>query len=181
MPLEESVRIVNEGTEELNLPYDGRLYTLAPGQSRFFPADVMYAWMGNPTVRNTEYDRWRDEAYRNLIIFYGGAAAHMNDENPRDYLPALVAYDSNDNQILTILDDPEGNHLTVDAPVGSDEQILARRVAQLEAKLAEKSGDKPVRKPRKPRPDSSNATDAPPEPVGDQLPPADTPDIIKVD
>jgi len=175
--VEESVRIVNEGDEELNLPYDGRLYTLAPGESRFFPIDVMYAWMGNPAVRNVENNEWRTEAYENLVTFYGGAGRHITGAEADEFLPALAAYNSRDEQIMTIIDDPKGEHLVADSPVGSNEAILNDRIARLEAQLAAQSS-KPSRSRRSTK--GANQTERAPEPVA-AMPPSDEPNIIKVD
>lgn len=177
--MEESVRIVNQGDETLNLVYDNRVYTLAPGESRFFPRDVMIAWMGDATLRNTTYDKWRDMALDNLVTLHGGGAATIRGEDPYSYFPALVAYDSNDNPIPTLITDPEGKHLTATPAAGSNEELLLRKINELEARIEGSGTPKPTRAPRRKKV-SSDHTDAPPEPITDAQPPADEPDIIKV-
>lgn len=207
--VEQSVRIANEGDDTLRLQYADTLITLAPGQSRFVPFDVMVAWMGHPDLRNGEYDAWRTEAYENLALFYGALTLDGVD---RTLLPALAAYDEDDNRISTILDDPEGASLGVAAatrnPSGhGDAEILARKVERLEAMLDSagivdparpipsdpstpppvdtpstvkpKTRKKPVKKAVE-RIEVQDSGDVPAGPITDSLPPADDPDIVKI-
>lgn len=193
--MEQSVRLVNNGDQDFVYPYDGRMVTIPAGGELFVPFNAMVAWMGHPNLRNTDYDRWREESYNNLCLFYG--ALTTQGANP-EKLPKLAAYDTEGNRITTILDDPSGATLVVDTSntsEHSDMAILAQQVRTLTSALsaagievgadgsittaAGQAARATVEQELAPDPTPGDI-ERPAGPITDEMPPADVPTIIKV-
>ena len=142
------VKLVNNSDQPISLPYrdpsmNNRevVYTLEPGKPKIVPWDVMILFCGNPQERNQEYWRARDEAVRNLRVLYGSVRL---DEEPVE-LPDIRAYDvETDEEIHTLLTDPDGEHLGLASPETSDVAALSRQIVALQEELARMQGRQPV-------------------------------------
>jgi hypothetical protein len=165
--MQESIRLKNVGTELFSHVYGNEVVAIEPGSEKFVPFDVMVAFMGHPNVRNNEYERWRDESYNNLCLFYG---AQTIDGIDSDVLPQLEAWDSDGNRISTILDDPAGDNLQVDAAPHTDTAIMAQQIAEMKAAMETAGITVPDPAP----------VSLPAGPITDEMPPADKPVKVKV-
>lgn len=124
--MEQYVSILNVSEDDFTAKYDGEYLTIPAGRSKTVPYDIMVVWMGDPEVRNLGADRERDEAYKNICGFFH--ARSMTGNHP-ELLPHLEAYTDDGDRIITIMDDPTGNSLTVDAAEGSDVASLQKQIA----------------------------------------------------
>jgi len=170
--MQQSIRLKNAGTEPFEHLYAGEMVRIEPGSELFVPFDAMVAFMGHPNLRNNEYENWRDESYMNLCLFYGAVGVEGVDVK---VLPKLEAWDSDGNRISTILDDPSGERIQVDAPEHSDTAIMAQQLAAMKAAMESAGIDIP---------DANTAAPAAPSvpagPITDEMPPADEPVKVKV-
>lgn len=124
--MEELVVIKNKDTKvEFSYPYgnDWEMVVIPPRKEKIVPWSVMTAFMGDPTLRNTDYWRERDEVYEKLIVFYGGEA------------PKIEAYTLDGARITTILDDPAGDAMAPQPGNTSDVGLLQKQIEAMQQKL----------------------------------------------
>ena len=133
------VKLTNKGRDEVSLPYRDpeqgnreTVVTLKPRKSKIVPWDLLVLFCGDPTERNQEYWKARDEAYENLCLRYGVR------EGSAEELPNIVATDvDTGDEIPTLLSDPTGDALTIEAPEASDMAMLQRQLEKLQAEITQ--------------------------------------------
>jgi hypothetical protein len=195
------VEVANEGTKPFRGMWAGKTYVIAPGEKVFAPWEAMCLWCGDPTLVDTDVDRPRARAREYLSVSYGlhGApwfsdspqeTAHMEGEPFEEYpmvggvyrhpnLPLLRVTTSTGDQIVTILDDPEGDGSPQvrDDTAEAQTEILAQlqqQVAALTRQLAQSNPEAAaaVHQAQAPEPVAPPAVADPSAPLPEDTPPA---------
>lgn len=133
--MDQYVTIVNNDTlEPFTGKYDGEYITIPAGGSKVVPYDVMRVWMGDPILTDDGRHNDRHDAYNRLCSLYHARGLTGNDPS---LLPDISAFTEDGEQIITILDDPEGETLVPDSEGTSDISQLQRQIDRLNARLEE--------------------------------------------
>lgn len=164
----EIVRVRNLSDRELNLAYDGRPTKVKPGGEAYVEREVAVIHLGDWTARGEK----RREEYKRIRGKHGclpGATVELEVGNPdsrvnadeiwEDRKPVVEIYDSVGEQLTTVLDDPEGETLSME---GSDEpskerqiEAMRQQLARLEQDLAAQQRPETTAEPPEDTPDTS--------------------------
>lgn len=137
------VRAVNTGDLPFTIGWDSRQYKLEPGKDTFIPFEAACLWFGDPRSSNSiqsiknqhgmvSFVPDRDSEVRRLRVKYGNIGG---DERFVDPGPSVDLYDLEGNQITTVLDDPEGDDVTVATPTITDQNSLVEMVARQQRQI----------------------------------------------
>lgn len=133
--MDQYVTIVNNDPEVPFVgKYDGEYITIPTGGQKVVPYDVMRVWMGDPILTDDGRHNDRHDAYNRLCSLYHARGLTGNDPS---LLPDISAFTEDGEQIITILDDPEGETLVPDSEGTSDISQLQRQIDRLKARLEE--------------------------------------------
>lgn len=193
------VEVANEGDRVFRAMWAGKTYVIKPGEKVYAPWEAMCLWCGDPTLVDNDTERARTKAREYLGVMYGllGApwfsdeqttTAHMEGEPFSEYdlidgvyrhpnLPRLRVSTSTGDQVVTILDDPDGDGTTVrDDTASTQADILAglqAQVAALSRQLAQSNPDAVAAQETKaPEPVAPPAVADPSAPLPEDTPPA---------
>lgn len=141
----EVVRITNGMSQPFVGKHDGQPYRIAPGGSAIVPVEAMWHWCGRPHLVDrppTRLDR-KGEVSR-LKVLYGAAfpdppelGGATEEEKWERNKPLLEVYDLSGERIVTVLDDPEGRHLTPATETELEKQVLKDTIESMKAQLAQ--------------------------------------------
>lgn len=135
----------NTGSKPFSQEYANTRFTINPGQRLLIPWDAMCLWLGHPDAVDIDAKRrFRTEELERLHVKWGVYEQHQRaleswvDNNghtqPRMF-PSLAVYRIEDNErIITVVDDPEGSHLT---PALQSEREKAQLQDTMEAMRAQ--------------------------------------------
>lgn len=137
----EVVRLHNDGETAFNDRYGGQRYIINPGQDAIVPWEAMSLWLGNPDfVDIDKKQRFRTDEYHRLRVRYGahddatrGITADQMWENHK---PAISVYKLDGEQVITVVDDPLGSHLTPQTQTVAENQLLRTRMEEMAAQMA---------------------------------------------
>ncbi|GIV04102.1 MAG: hypothetical protein KatS3mg015_2932 [Fimbriimonadales bacterium] len=132
MAVGEVVIIKNVGSVDFVGKHASIKYTIPAGGQRIVPWEAMCLWMGNPEAVDKENSPARTDEYRRLRFKYG---IYHNMHLAAERFPKLEAYDLDDNRLITVIDDPEGAHLTPEVNTRAENEILRERLARMEREM----------------------------------------------
>lgn len=140
------VRITNQGTDEFRQKHGGRLYRIPPGSTAIVSFEAMCLWLGHPDAVDIDKKRrFRSDEFRRLCVKWG-VYEHHNLADER--FPKLLVEDIEGDRIITVVDDPEGKHLTPDVQTRAERdrlqdqmQAMQRQMAALQAQIQQQSQD----------------------------------------
>jgi hypothetical protein len=138
-----AVRVRNEGETNFHQRYAGEMYDIPPSVDMIIPYDAMVLWLGNPELVDIDRKRrFRTNEYARLCVKYGvyEREVELGEKN----FPKLKAFTLTDNQpIITVLDDPEGKHITPELQTTAVNQrqseqlaLMAQEMDALRAQMA---------------------------------------------
>lgn len=141
------VILINEGDEDFVDLYNGRQYRIPAGGRLMVDWDAMCLWMGHPDANDLDpRNRVRTAEFHRLRTRYGVDARALDfqmqklpfdaDSMFESMRPRLAAYDSAEQRIVTVSDDPTGETLNVPPPMPTDQNVILARMAQMEQELA---------------------------------------------
>lgn len=133
MDPQQIVRVHNTGETEWSDRYDSKLYTIAPGESRYVPIGACATWLGNPNDTTAP----RETAVEKVKLRYGyhDAFTELTWDEAR---PKLEVFDqSTDERIWFPADDPEGKYGTYTAPDSAVLTDTRYEVNELKRQLSE--------------------------------------------
>lgn len=137
------VRVVNNGDQPFTIGWDSRQYRLEPGKDTFVPFEACCLWFGDPRSTNSiqsaknqhgivSFIPDRDSEIRRLRVKYGNIGG---DERFVDPAPDVTIYDLTGEQIVTVLDDPSGDSITVAQPTVVDQSNLIATIERQQAQI----------------------------------------------
>lgn len=131
------IRILNAGQEPWRDWYNSREFNLQPGQQTIVPYAAILNWFGDPDLRDSGDRYLRSDEYRRLGTRYGWHIGESEEEWRETRMPRIKCFTLEDEPILTVLDDPNGESLK-DKPATSDQySYLEQTVQRQEAELAQ--------------------------------------------
>lgn len=126
----------NYGDEPLVWKYANQRYRLPPGQETIIPWEAMALYMGDPNLIDVPGDdrrRYRTDELKRLYFKHG---AHDGDQVKWEANKPRVHCRSLDGEpIITVVDDPAGEHLTPEVSTRAQNIMLQERMRRLEAEL----------------------------------------------
>lgn len=134
MAVGEVVYAKNVGDKDLVWKWNNQKYKLPVGGVGIIPWECMQLYMGNPDAMDID-DRRRyrtDELFR---LYFKHGAHDGNPELWEKNKPRVECTTLLDERIITIVDDPAGDHISPDVSTRAQERLMLERVAQLEAEL----------------------------------------------
>lgn len=162
------VRIRNTGTEPWTGEYASNRYTIPVAGEVVVPFLAMCLWLGHPDAMDVPGDRqrqFRTDEFERLGTRYGvyenawREATHPQSKYREDpeaegktewdmARPSLDAFDINNVPIITVADDPQGEHLAPDALATAQARDTAatmtamqQQIATLQAQIAALNAD----------------------------------------
>lgn len=137
------VRVVNKGDAPFTIGWDSRQYKLEPGADSFVPFEAACLWFGDPRSTNSiqsatnqhglvSFIPDRDSEVRRLRVKYGNIGG---DERFIDPAPDVEVYDLSGEVIVTVLNDPEGENVTLAAPTVVDQSNLMATIQRQQAQI----------------------------------------------
>lgn len=118
------VRVQNNSSREVVLKWDGVRYRIPANGMNVVPFDAMVRVVGNPNVIGPE----RQEEYARLKVLHNLGTID-NPSLEADY--PLSFYTIDGDPIVTVLDDPEGEHLTPVTQTSVDQTFLLNTIDKL--------------------------------------------------
>jgi hypothetical protein len=141
------VRAHNSGDVALTVKWNSRKYVLSPGKDVFIPGACAFLWFGDPRAGakfqslldeegNRSFVVDRATEVRRLRIKYGAGIA--GDEASFDGIaavPNVQVYTAEGEQIVTVLDDPEGKSVMPASLTAQDDASLRELVASQQRQI----------------------------------------------
>lgn len=128
------VRITNQGTEEFRQRYGGKLYRIPPGSTAIVSFEAMCLWLGHPDAIDIDKKRrYRSDELRRLHVKWG---VYEHHDRAAELFPKLLVEDIDGNRIITVVDDPEGRHLTPDVQTRAERDRLQEQMAAMQRQMA---------------------------------------------
>lgn len=138
----------NVGPRPFSQEYANARYICDPGQRILIPWEAMCLWMGHPDAVDIDPKRrYRTEEFERLCVKWG-VYEHHNRAKEEWYddkgngpfaplFPQLVITRIEDNtRVITVVDDPEGKHLTPAVQSAADKARLEDQLAAMRAQMA---------------------------------------------
>ena len=117
---QQSVYVSNEGNDVFIGMFRKQTFTIEPGQRVIVPFLAMCLWCGHPDAWDDERDKHRTDEARRLRVKYGIYESGDWDADT----PNLVVQDMVGNQLVTVLNDKDGDHLTPAIQSAAEKQQL---------------------------------------------------------
>lgn len=136
-PEHQVIQLVNTGEVPWRDQYAKTWYEAAPGERIFIPFFAMCLWFGHPDATDIPGDRqkqYRLEEYRRLQVRYG-----VYDDGMDTFMaavPDVKLYTATGEPIITVCDDPIGEHLR---PVMNDKkqiELMQTAMEQMQKQVA---------------------------------------------
>lgn len=123
----------NVGDTIVRWKYANQPYIIKPGQMAIVPWECMCLWMGNPEAMDLDERRRnrRDELTRLQFKF----GCYTDPVLWEELKPKVECYTLSDERITTVVDDPYGESIHPDVTTKAQNQLMAERMAKLEAEL----------------------------------------------
>lgn len=134
--MELPVKCINDSDHDHVLQWSGVRYRIPAHGMNIVPFMAMARAVGNPNMVNHDPRNpgARSDEYQRILFFYGKGGILDDDlSNPVDY---LRFYDLEDNRIVTVFDDPDGNGLTNADMSVTETEALRDQVTRLGKLLA---------------------------------------------
>jgi len=132
----EYVTILNAGDSAFKYRCLGKYHTIEAGARKTVPWAHLDHLMGNPFLRNNGRDNIRDMEYKRIHALYG-----TQNDNQKNRWPTLEAYDSDEERIITIYDDPKGeNALQRDEHEELDAAAMRSQMDRLKSQMKQLTG-----------------------------------------
>lgn len=154
-------------------------YVIKAGEDTIIPFDAMILWLGNPKAVDVDGKRrYRRDEFRRLRVRYGAYDdADLWEQNK----PQLSCTTIDGQPITTIVDDPDGKHLTPAVQSQNEREALIQRLDYMQRAMTEMQQELNRVQQRSPSDEGEGGiagNDQPPAPhagaVGSHLPPIDT-------
>lgn len=145
------VRVVNESDKAFVAKYDKVPYTVPAHGQMFIPYMAMVLYCGDPNAVDVPGDKngkYRTEEFERLCVLYGvyENADVGYDLNGVPYpdggtrwehdRPNLKVFNAAGDQLITVLDDREGAHLTPSTTSAAEENALLASMAAMQQQIA---------------------------------------------
>lgn len=128
------IRLRNIGDTEFRQQYGGKLYRIPPGSEAIIAFEAMCLWMGHPDAVDIDAKRrYRSDELRRLYVKWG---VYENHHLAEQLFPKLRAFDIDGEPIITVIDDPEGRHLTPDVQSRLERDDLREQMAAMQKQMA---------------------------------------------
>lgn len=141
------LRVVNLDDFAHTVKWNSRRYVLQPGKDTFIPGAAVFTWFGDPRATATyqslvdeegvpQFIADRKSEIRRLRIKYGAGIA--GDEYSFDGVatPNVEVWTADGERVWTVLDDPDGDHVSPSPATAADENsmraLLAAQQRQIE-------------------------------------------------
>lgn len=136
-PVESTVvRLRNDGTKGFTQKYGGIKYNIPPGSEIIVPYMAMCLWLGHPNAVDIDKKRrFRTQEFQRLCVKWGVYEHHeLIDER----FPKVSAWDVVDptKELITVVKDPDGKHLTPDIQTKLDRDNLLEQMRAMQQQLA---------------------------------------------
>jgi len=124
----------NEGKQPFTAKYAGQKYQINPAQDAIVPWDAMCLWFGRPqSIDIDKKRRYRTQEFQRLCVRYG---VYENHHLIPDRFPQIAVHDVfSGDKIITVVDDPEGKHLSVETATLSDTDLLRRQIETMQSQM----------------------------------------------
>lgn len=134
MPRADIVRLRNEGDTPFSQKYAGQRYTIQPGQEWLVPFMAMCLWLGHPDAVDIDKKRrFRTQEFQRLCVKYG---IYEHHELVPERFPKVTAWDVISNEeLITVVKDPDGKHLTPDVQTKMERDNLAAQMRQMQDQI----------------------------------------------
>lgn len=134
-PEHQVVRLHNNMERPFMSQYANVTYTIQPDQDAFVPFLAMCLWLGHPdAVDIDEKQRYRHEEFTRLTSRYG---TYDDLEQWFANKPDVSAFTVEGEQMITVVDDYEGHHLTPDSGTSvAEKQALLASMARMQSQMA---------------------------------------------
>lgn len=137
------VRLVNKGDKDFTDGFASQTYTIKAHSEGFVPFDAACLWFGHPDAYDVSpRQRARTDMYRRLRQRYGAfdtVEKKGNDDVPvsgdemwERNRPRVEVYSLEGDQIITVIDDPEGTNVTAADQTQAEQAGLLGRLEALE-------------------------------------------------
>lgn len=133
------VKCINRSSFPVKMEYNRRKFHLAPGEDKLVPYFCMVLYCGDPRafdVPNDERRKFRTNEWKRLRVLYG-VYDYTSDPSYLAKLPDIEVYTPSGLRITTVLDDPTGESMDVQA-----QQLTETEKAKQESKLLRAELDK---------------------------------------
>jgi hypothetical protein len=140
----EVVRLHNVGSQDFRGKYDGVRYVIQAGGQAIVPVEAMQHWLGRPHA--IDRGRWRErtDEFNRLKQLYGSAFVDPEVDGPIDEeakwarnKPFLEAYDLDGTRIITVVDDPKGEHLNPADVTQAEQRVVLDQMEALKRQLSQ--------------------------------------------
>lgn len=130
-----TLRVVNKGDDDLRLLFEHEWYVIPAGSERWVPRLAVNVWFGDPDARDVDmghrprFDEW---------LRLQGTYNDFTESGERFFrFPQVEVWDADGNRVLTVLDDPFGEHLGPVETEGlqSDAALLQRQIDEMSRTL----------------------------------------------
>lgn len=127
------VRLRNAGTDPFNGKYSNQPYRIMPGGEAIAPFIAVCLWFGHPdAIDEGPRDRHRFNERERLRIKYG---VYDDDTKWEPNTPKVEVYTLEGDRILTVLDDPEGVHLSPATTTMAEQSVMEDQLQQLQRQV----------------------------------------------
>lgn len=127
------VRLKNVGKEKWFGRYNNQPYTIFPGGEGIAPFIAICNWFGHPDAVDTDpRNRHRFNELERLRVKYG---VYDDDTKWDANTPKIEVFTLDGERVLTVLDDPEGNHLHPSTTTMAEKTILEEQLDAMQKQM----------------------------------------------
>lgn len=134
-PATQVLMIVNEGETTWTDMFAKQRYTLEPGQRTFVPFFAACLWFGHPDAADIPGDRrkqYRLEEFQRLQVRIGTYDDHEAFFERR---PKIGVYTVDGARVITVKDDPAGDHLNPMVQDQNERELLVSAMAAMQQQM----------------------------------------------